>query len=117
MPAGICFSAADGRTSADFAHPVVFQGKTRLELVHRAAAHEIEYADYCISQAKTLHIRWVPGVIMKRNTEVYIVLTRTFQGGTVWSGITIRKNGEANGFGILTAWNMPVVFGGLSCVP
>lgn len=65
---------------ADFAHPVVFQGKTRLELVHRAAAHEIEYADYCISQAKTLHIRWVPGVIMKRNAEVYIVLTRTFQG-------------------------------------
>lgn len=46
---------------ADFAHPVVFQGKTRLELVHRAAAHEIEYADYCISQAKMLHIRWVPG--------------------------------------------------------
>ena len=37
---------------ADFAHPVVFQGKTRLELVQRATDHEIAYVDYCVKQGK-----------------------------------------------------------------
>ena len=41
---------------ADFAHPAVYQGKTRLELVHRAAAHEIAYADYCQTQGKDQYI-------------------------------------------------------------
>ena len=42
---------------ADFAHPAVFQGKTRLELVYRAAAHEIAYADYCQTQGKDQYIK------------------------------------------------------------
>ena len=61
---------------ADFAHPVVFQGKTRLELVQRAADHEIAYVDYCVEQGKALPFKWVPGYIVKREDETYIVLSR-----------------------------------------
>lgn len=65
---------------ADFAHPVVFQGKTRLELVQRAADHEIAYVDYCVEQGKALAFKWVPGYIVKREDETYIVLSRLERG-------------------------------------
>ena len=65
---------------ADFAHQAVYQGKTRLELVHRAAAHEIAYADYCQTQGKDQYIKWVPGYIVKREDETYIVLSRLERG-------------------------------------